>query len=64
MKHKTRGALMLGWLLLTCSGCPNLGKYNYGPAYDEDPAYLSVPDPRELSADDSESESSSPGVDP
>lgn len=55
MKNNARNWLAVGWLLLSCSGCPNLWKYNYGPALDEDPAFLSVPDPQE-SEDGSDSE--------
>lgn len=45
MKHRTRTLLVLGLIAIASSGCPSLWKYNYQEAYDEDPAYLSVPDP-------------------
>ncbi len=49
MKHKTRNLIVLGWIALTSCGCPSLWKYNYQEAYDEDEAYLSVPDPQDES---------------
>ena len=56
MKHKARNLLALGCILVSSTGCPELQKYNYGPAYDEDPAYLSVPDPGEESTDASDAD--------
>jgi hypothetical protein len=56
MKHKARNLIVLGWIALTACGCPSLWKYNYQEAYDEDPAYLSVPDPQDESDDSSSSE--------
>ena len=47
MKRKARNLIVVGWIALTSCGCPSLWKYNYQEAYDEDEAYLSVPDPQE-----------------
>jgi hypothetical protein len=51
MKRKALNLIALGWMLLLTCGCPSLWKYNYQEAYDEDEAFLSVPDPEEASAD-------------
>ncbi len=51
MKRKAMNLFALGWIVLSTCGCPSLWKYNYQEAYDEDEAYLSVPDPRETSED-------------
>lgn len=45
MKRKAINLFALGWIVLSTCGCPSLWKYNYQEAYDEDEAFLSVPDP-------------------
>jgi hypothetical protein len=45
MKRKPLHLIALGLIVMGTTGCPSLWKYNYQEAYDEDPAYLSMPDP-------------------
>ena len=47
MKRNARSLIALCWIVLTSCGCPSLWKWNYQEAYDEDPAYLSIPDPQQ-----------------
>lgn len=52
MRRQALKLLALSWMLLSTCGCPSLWKWNYQEAYDEDPAYLSVPDPDPLGVTD------------